>query len=600
MTEYNAPIADMRFILAELIGLKRLNDLPGMDEVSDDLVDQVLEAAGVLAKDLLAPLNWSGDQQGATFHEDGSVTTAEGFKDAYREYAEGGWNSLPFDPEYGGQGLPWALSFPVQEMLQASNMSFSLCPMLNQGAVDALTHHGSDELKAIYLEKLIEGTWTGTMNLTEPQAGSDLARIRTKAEPAEDGSYKISGQKIYITYGEHDFTDNIVHLVLARLPDALEGVKGISLFVVPKFIPDADGNPGERNDVKCISIEHKLGIHASPTCTMSFGEEGGATGWLVGEENGGLIAMFTMMNNARLGVGVQGMAVADRAYQAAVHYARDRVQSAHVTNPRGDGVEMIRHADIRRMLMTMRSQVEACRALAYEAGFFLDLARLEPDEGKRAEAQARVDLLTPIVKAWGTDIGVDVASMGVQIHGGMGFVEETGAAQYYRDARIAPIYEGTNGIQANDLAFRKLLRDRGTAARALIAEMKDLDREMSQAESAELISIREHFSDSLSRLTLATDWMLEQGHEDIELVAASANDYLTLFGMTAGGWMMARAAMAADAQLHGLMEHDEGFLRGKLHTAQFYANHILPRARALSVTITRGARATLELDEALF
>ncbi|MEO1338259.1 MAG: acyl-CoA dehydrogenase family protein, partial [Myxococcota bacterium] len=403
--------------------------------------------------------------------EDGAVKSPTGFREAYAEYRDNGWNAVPFEPEWGGQGLPWAIAFAVQEMWQAANMGFGLCPMLNQGCVELLESHGSRAQQDLYLPKLISGEWTGTMNLTEPQAGSDLAAVRCKAEPATDlgeGVYRLTGQKIYITYGEHDLASNIIHMVLARTPTAPEGVKGISLFMVPKFMPDADGQPGDRNDVLCTGIEHKLGINASPTCTMQFGDKTGAVGFLVGEENQGLRYMFTMMNNARMSVGLQGVAIADRAYQQAVAYAKDRVQSKHVARPKGETVRIIEHGDVRRMLMTIRANTEASRALTYYAASQLDRAKKAPEEADRLRAAAFVDVLTPVVKSWATDLGVEMTSVAVQVHGGMGYVEETGVAQHFRDARIAPIYEGTNGIQANDLAFRKTVRDGGAAARMFV------------------------------------------------------------------------------------------------------------------------------------
>ena len=470
MIPYSAPIQDMRFVLNEVVGMDRITSLPGYADATPDMVDAILDEAGKLASNVLAPINFSGDQEGAVL-ENGVVRTPKGFREAYRQYQEGGWNSVPFDPEHGGQGLPWTLAMAVQEMWQAANMSFALCPMLNQGAVEALTEHGSDALKEIYLGKLISGEWTGTMNLTEPQAGSDLAAIRTRAV-REDGHYRISGQKIYITYGEHDFTENIIHMVLARLNDAPPGIKGISLFVVPKFLVNPDGSLGERNDLRCVSLEHKLGIHASPTAVMAFGDNDGAIGYLVGEENRGIEYMFTMMNNARMGVGLQGVAISERAYQQARDYARTRVQSRDMTDAKGEPVSIVRHPDVRRMLMTMRAQTEAARALTYYAVAALDVAKKHADPAEAAKGQAMADLLTPVVKAWCTDLGVENASTGIQIHGGMGFIEETGAAQYLRDVRITPIYEGTNGIQAIDLVLRKM-SDGGEMAFRLLDEIMD-------------------------------------------------------------------------------------------------------------------------------
>jgi alkylation response protein AidB-like acyl-CoA dehydrogenase len=453
---YTAPLADMRFALRDIAGLGSVASLPGYEHATDDTVDAVLEEAAKLAGNGLAPLNRDGDKVGAKL-ENGVVRTAPGFVGIYREFVEGGWNSLPFDPEFGGQGMPWLLAATVQEMWQAANMGFGLVLLLNQGAIDAVHHHASVEQKATWLPKMISGEWTGTMNLTEPQAGSDLGQLKSRAVRSGD-HYLITGQKIFITYGEHDMAENIVHLVLARTPDAPAGVRGISLFIVPKFLVGADGKLGKRNDL-CVSLEHKLGIHASPTCVMSFGDDGGAVGYLVGEEGRGLSYMFTMMNNARLSVGIQGLAIAERAYQQAAAFARTRVQSKDDGSPKPEPVAIVHHADVRRMLMTMRAQIEAMRALGYYTAAGIDGALRHPDKETARKTQDRVDLLIPIVKAWFTDLGNEIASVGVQIHGGMGFIEETGAAQHLRDARILPIYEGTNGIQARD-RYRKVTRRR--------------------------------------------------------------------------------------------------------------------------------------------
>ncbi len=559
MPDYRPPIADMKFLLEHVTKLSAI----GRDDLDSGTVEAILGEAGKLAADVLAPINHQGDRVGATW-SNGEVTAAPGFKDAYRQYCEGGWNAVPFDPEYGGQGLPWLLSFPVQEMWQAANMSFGLCPLLNQGAVDAILHHGTAEQKQAYLPKLISGEWTGTMNLTEPQAGSDLALLRSKAERAGDGTYRITGQKIFITYGEHDFTSNIIHLVLARLPDAPEGTKGISLFIVPKFLAD-----GTRNDLHCVSLEHKLGIHASPTCTMSFGDKGGAVGYLLGNENEGLKCMFTMMNNARLSVGLQGVAIAERAYQAAVAYARDRKQGKPLTG--GDTVAIIEHPDIRRTLLTMRGLVEAGRALAYEAASYLDLART----GDR-NAQARVDFLTPVVKAWCTDIAQLVTYEAVQIHGGMGFIEETGVAQYYRDARILPIYEGTNGIQSNDLMFRKILRDNGAA---LAAWMADVAKD--GAEYPEIGVALGHLRDATAHLTGLA--------QDSNALAYAAVPYLRMVGLIAGAAMLARSASVA--QLSG----DAMFAAAKAATLRVYLEASLCQTAGLSVSAMSSAAPALEL-----
>ena len=591
MSAYDAPIEDMRFVLKELAGLPEIAALPGYEDATPDLVDAVLEEAGRLARDVLAPLNHTGDREGATF-ENGVVRTPAGFPEAYEQYLEGGWGSLPFDPDFGGQGLPWTLATAVQEMWNSANMSFALAPLLTQGAVELLQTHGSEEQKTLYLPHLISGRWSGTMNLTEPQAGSDVGALKTRAQPAGD-HYLITGQKIYITWGEHDCAENILHMVLARLPDAPAGTRGISLFLVPKFLVKPDGTLGERNDLRCVSLEHKLGIHASPTAVMAYGDSEGAVGYLVGPENQGMECMFTMMNNARLSVAVQGLAIGERAYQQARAFARERIQSRALGARDGPGVPIIQHPDVRRMLMTMKALNEAMRGLAYSAAAALDRAKRHPEAAARASAQARIDLLTPVVKAWLTDCGCEIASLGVQVHGGMGFIEETGAAQHYRDARILPIYEGTNGIQALDLLTRKLLRDKGAAATAMMDDMRaDLDGQEAPEARAAL--------EALGELEAATRWLLEAGASDLHRAAATAMPYLRLFGLVAGGWLMARAAMAARRRLEDDgAAPDRAFLEAKVQTARFYADNILPQAAAEAVAVTRGADSTLALDEAL-
>ncbi len=572
MSVYKAPVADMKFVLKEVVGLSRLEKAKDLD---DQMVETILEEAGKLATDVLDPLNIGGDRTGSKL-ENGKVKTPPGFKEAYKQYREGGWNGVPFNPDYGGQGLPLALAFAVQEMWQSANMSFGLCPMLNQAAVEAIDIHGTQEQKNTYLAKLISGEWTGTMNLTEPQAGTDLAALKSKAVKQADGSYKLSGQKIFITYGEHDCADNIIHMVLARTPDAPEGVKGISLFLVPKFIPDANGNPGVANDLQCVGLEHKMGIHGSPTCTMQYGDNGGATAWLIGNENDGLKCMFTMMNNARLSVGLQGVAIAERAYQHALDYARNRVQGTKISEKSGARVAIIEHPDVRRMLLSMKAQIEAGRMLAYEAAFAIDCAH-EGDES----AQAKVDLLTPVVKSWCTDMACTVASTGLQIHGGMGFIEETGAAQYYRDARITPIYEGTNGIQALDLSLRKVLANKGVAAGAWMAEAREAIKSL-QDEAG-----RKALGESLDALETATKWMLEQGAKgDLEAVAAVNMPYLNAFGAVAGGVMLARAAVKGD--------------QDRVMTSTFYNQHILPAYKGYIDTVLHGASSVCDYTAAMF
>ena len=591
MSDYNAPLEDMRFVLTELAGLPEIAALPGYEDATPDLVDAVLEEAGRLAREVLAPLNHSGDREGASF-ENGVVRTPAGFPAAYERFFQGGWGSLPFDPAFGGQGLPWTLATAVQEMWNAANMSFALAPLLSQGAVELLQARGSERQKALFLPQLISGRWSGTMNLTEPQAGSDVGALKTRARPAGD-HYLITGQKIYITWGEHDCAENILHMVLARLPDAPSGTRGISLFLVPKVLVKPDGTLGERNDLRCVSLEHKLGIRGSPTAVMAYGDSEGAVGYLIGAENQGMECIFTMINNVRISVGVQGLAIGERAYQQARAFAQERVQSRAIGAPEGPGVPIVRHPDVRRMLLTMKALNEAMRGLAYCAAAELDRARHHPEAASRAAAQARIDLLTPVVKSWLTDCGCEVASLGVQVHGGMGFIEETGAAQHYRDARILPIYEGTNGIQALDLLTRKVLRDKGAAAAAL---MQDMCADLAGQEAPEAQAALE----ALGELEAATRWLLEAGAAELRRAAAVATPYLRLFGLVVGGWLMARAAAAARRRLEGAAAApDRAFLEAKIQTARFYADNILPRAAAEAAAVTRGADSTLALEEAL-
>jgi alkylation response protein AidB-like acyl-CoA dehydrogenase len=596
MSTYAAPLRDMQFVIRDLIGLQEIAGLPGSEDVNAELVDAVLGEAAKFAREVLDPLNHSGDRQGARL-ADGKVTAPDGFASAYRQFVAAGWNGLSGQPEHGGQGLPHLAAIPVAEMWNSANLSFSLCPMLTSGVLEALKRHGSAGQQRSYLSKLTSGEWAGTMNLTEPQAGSDLSAVRTRAL-REGDHYRIHGTKIFITWGEHDMADNIVHLVLARTPDAPEGVKGISMFIVPKFLLKADGAPGELNDVKCVSIEHKLGIHASPTCVLSYGETGGAIGYLVGEENRGLEYMFTMMNHARLGVGVEGVALAERAYQHALEHAKTRVQGREIGQRSGDRVTIIHHPDVRRMLMSMRSQTEAMRALAYFAGATLDKARHHPDDGERARSQALIDLITPIVKGWCTEQAVEIASTGVQVHGGMGFVEETGAAQYLRDARITTIYEGTTGIQAGDLVARKVAFEQGATAFAVIADMRRLDEPLAKA-GADLASIGANLRDAVDALEAATRWLVATLPHNPRAVAGVSVPYLKLFGTVAGGWMMARAALVAAAKsTEAGADHE--FMKAKLATARFYAEHELPRALSLAREVTGGAASVLALDPSQF
>ncbi len=598
MAEYIAPLRDMKFAIKELAGLDAVSELPGCEEVTPDLVDAVLEEAGKFATGVLSPLNWTGDQNGCKL-EDGVVTTPPGFKEAYRQFRDAGWPALSCDPDFGGQGLPFLLSHSVSEIWNSANMSFCLGPMLTSGAVHAIDRHGTDELKRRYLHKLVSGEWTGTMNLTEPQAGSDLSAVRARAVPEGD-HYRLHGTKIYITYGEHDWTENIIHLVLARLPDAPEGVKGISLFAVPKYVVNADGSLGARNDVKCVSIEHKLGIHASPTCVMAYGDKDGAIGHLVGGENRGLEHMFTMMNFARLEVGIEGIALAERAYQRALDYARDRVQGREIGARGGERVTIIHHPDVRRMLMSMKAHAEAMRALMAVTSCSLDMSLRHPEREERMRHQGLVDLLTPVVKGWCTELGIEIASTGVQVHGGMGFVEETGAAQHLRDARIATIYEGTTGIQANDLIGRKLAAEKGMTAKALMGEMQAFDRELAAVGSHPALGvIRRNLAEGVAALEEATAWLLETYPHNPKAAAAGAVPYLKLWGTVAGGWQMGRAALIAKHQLDkGADDHD--FYGTKLATARFFAEHCLPLAYVYKQTIVHGSTSVLALEEAHF
>ncbi|WP_062148399.1 acyl-CoA dehydrogenase [Beggiatoa leptomitoformis] len=593
---YIAPIRDMQFVINELADLSTINTYPIYEDATAELVTSILDEANKLASEVLAPLNYSGDIQGNTLKA-GVITTATGFKEAYTQFVESGWNGLHSNPDFGGQGLPALVSTAVSEMWHAANMSFGLCPMLTQGAIEAIAHHGSDALKAVYLAKLIEGTWTGTMNLTEPQAGSDLSAVRAKAVPNGD-HYLISGQKIFITWGEHDMADNIIHLTLARTPDAPEGVKGISLFVVPKFLVKADGSLGERNDVYCTSIEHKLGIHASPTAVMVFGDKAGAVGYLVGEENRGLEYMFTMMNHARLSVGLEGVAIAERAYQQALRYAKERTQGREMGVKGGERVAIIKHPDVRRMLMSMKSQIEAMRAVAYVTAAYMDKALAESDTTKQQAAMALVDLLTPIVKGWCTEASIEITSTGVQVHGGMGFIEETGAAQHFRDARITTIYEGTTGIQASDLVGRKIARENGATAKVLLAEMSGVATELANAVGDDCAAIHRAFTDSIHALTEATEWILANYAQNPKQPSAVAVPYLRLFGIVTGGWQMAKAALIAQAQLQ--KGQDPHFYEAKLITARFYAEHVLMQASGLAYSVMNGAVSTLALQEEQF
>ena len=585
---YRAPLEELRFVLEELLGTGRLAACPALADYSDEVGVSILEEAARLAETVLDPLNRSGDREGAHWAPEG-VSTPKGFKEAYRQFVDGGWPQLGTDPRFGGQRVPQSLSSAVQELWGASNLSFELCPMLTHGAVHALEHCGSEAQQRLYLPKMARGEWTGTMVLTEPQAGSDLAQIRTRAVPEGD-RYRLFGQKIFITWGEHDYTDNIIHMVLARIEGAPAGVKGISLFIVPKVLVDADGSLGERNEVRCVSIEHKLGIHASPTCVMQFGQDRGAVGYLVGEPNRGLEYMFIMMNTARLAVGVQSYAVGERAFQQAAEYARTRVQGRPHGAGDADHLPIIHHPDVRRMLLTMKSCTEASRALALYAGQQLDLAAYHAEQAVRAAAQARADLLIPIVKAWCTETANEVAAIGVQVHGGMGFIEETGAAQYVRDVRITTIYEGTTGIQSNDLIGRKIGRDRGAALGALIADMR---RELQTLESGDGAprDARDAALHAVGLMDAATRSLVTDMAAAPERAFAVAVPYLRLCGLVIGGWLLAKSAAIA-ATGRGAAGKD--FRQSKIRTAHFYARQVLPQATALAKVVEDGAASVLE------
>ena len=591
---YAAPTREMLFVMKEIGGLDAVLQQPGHEEVDPDLVDAILGEAGKFATDVLAPLNQPGDRQGNRW-EAGHVGTADGFRQAYASFCEAGWHGMPADTEFGGQGMPTLLSTAVLEMWKSSNMAFSLCQMLTLGAVEAISHHGTQALKQRYLPPMVAGRWTGTMNLTEPQAGSDLAALRTKAAPEGD-HYRISGTKIFITWGEHDMAENIVHLVLARLPDAPPGVKGISLFLVPKFLVNEDGSLGERNDVVCASIEHKMGIRASATAVMSFGEEAGAKGWLLGEENNGLACMFTMMNHARLNVGLEGVAISERAYQQARTYALDRVQGKTLGREGEVNATIIGHPDVRRMLMDMKARTEAQRALAYFTAGQMDRAHGHGDVDQRRQAQQLVDLLIPVVKGWCTEGAQLVTATGVQIHGGMGFIEETGAAQHQRDARITTIYEGTTGIQANDLIGRKLSRDRGAVMHRLIDQMSADASALARQTDAVVASLGTSLQRGVDELNKATASVLASDDRE---AAASAVPYLWLAGTVTGGWLMCRAADAATVQL-GAGSDDRGFLQSKRITALHFASHMLQQAPAMCEAVAHGAESTLGLHQDQF
>jgi len=592
MSEYAPPLDDMKFTLKEVVDVDSLESFPSFSDVGLDSLDDLLEEAGRFFSQVISPTNRVGDLQGSSLNPDGSVTTPDGFIEAYSQYVEAGWGAISFDPEYGGGGFPWLVGIAVTEMLTAANMALSLNPMLTQGSIHALSAHGDASQKVKWLPKLITGEWAGTMNLTEPQAGSDVGALTSKAVPQEDGSYLITGQKIYITWGEHDLTDNIIHLVLARTPDAPPGTKGISLFIVPKYLLNGDGTIGEPNDVKCISLEHKLGIHASPTCVLQFGDNGGARGYLVGDENSGMRYMFTMMNQARLAVGLEGLAVADRAYQQALEYALERRQGRRSDTPKGESALIIEHPDVRRMLMTMKAYIEAMRCLIYLNAKAIDIAQNHPDESERQRSEELTNLLTPLSKGWCTDLGNELASLGIQIHGGMGFVEETGAAQHYRDIRIAGIYEGTNGIQAIDLVGRKLSMRNGDVVNELLAEIDDTVASLLDNNLNEIGSALQQANESLRE---ASAWLLESGGGGSDEGLAGATPYLRMFGTTVGGWLMAKSALRAQSLLSGDPENRD-FLEAKIETATFYAQQLLPQVSGLLSSTISGAHSLFAID----
>lgn len=599
---YTAPLKDMMFAIRHLAGIERIAQMPGFEDAGADTAQAVLEESARLNEAVIAPLNWEGDRQ-PSYLKDGKVTTTPGFQEAYRQYTQGGWQGLQHPADWGGQGLPKTIGAACVEMLNSANMSFALCPLLTDGAIEALLTAGSDTLKSTYLPRLVSGEWTGTMNLTEPQAGSDLSLVRTRAEPQPDGSYRIFGTKIYITYGEHDLADNIVHLVLARVQGAPEGVKGISLFVCPKFLVNADGSLGQRNDVHCVSIEHKMGIKASPTAVLQYGDGiagsvadqagPGAVAYLVGEENRGLEYMFIMMNAARYAVGVQGIAISERAYQKAVVYAKERVQSRPVDGSLPGSAAIIHHPDVRRMLMTMRSVTEGCRAMAAVAAAAYDAAHHHPDAAARREHQAFYEFLVPLVKGYSTEMSLEVTSLGVQVHGGMGFIEETGAAQHYRDAKILTIYEGTTAIQANDLVGRKTARDGGATARAIAAQVAVTEAALQADGSPAALAVHRRLAAARMAFLDAVDFIVANTRTKPNSAFAGSVPYLMLAGNLMAGWQMARALLAAQQAL--AQGEDPAFMQAKIDTARFYAEHILSRAPGVRDAIVDGADSVTAL-----
>lgn len=589
---YRAPVKDMLFVMKELANIDAVAQLPGFEDAGYDTAQAVLEECAKFNEDVVAPLNWTGDINPSSFSQ-GVVKATPGFKEAFTQYTQGGWQGLHHPTDFGGQGLPKLIHAACQEMVNAANLSFALCPLLTDGAIEALLTAGSDEQKAAFIPKMIDGTWTGTMNLTEPQAGSDLAAVRTRAEPQADGSYRLFGTKIYITWGEHDMAENLVHLVLARVSGAPEGVKGISLFICPKFMVQADGSLGERNDVHCVSIEHKMGIKASPTAVLQYGDHGGAVGYLVGQENRGLEYMFVMMNAARFGVGVQGIAAADRAYQRAVQYARDRVQSRPVDGSLPGAASIIHHPDVRRMLMNMRAHVEGCRAMALVAAAAFDASHHHPDAEVRRQNQAFYEFMVPLIKGFSTEMSLEVTSQGVQVHGGMGFIEETGAAQHYRDAKILTIYEGTTAIQANDLIGRKTARDGGATAKGIAAQIEATEQALAARSSAAAQAMATRLKAAREAFVQVVDFVAGQTKASPNAVFAGSVPYLMLAGKLMAGWQMGRALLAAEDRLAA--GEDEAFMRAKITTARYFADHILSTVPGMRDSIVDGAAGVTDM-----
>jgi alkylation response protein AidB-like acyl-CoA dehydrogenase len=606
MADYAPPLQDISFVLDHLVDLDELCQFEPFKHVDATTISDVVAEYGRFVAEVVAPLNRSGDEQGAV-HDPATnaVTLPDGFVDAYRQYVEAGWGGVSFDPAYGGGGFPWLVGIVTQELLTSANVAFSMSPLLTQGAIEMLVHHGSEEQREVYLPRMVTGEWTGTMNLTEPQAGSDVGAVRTRAVPQGDGTYRITGTKIFITFGEHDEADNIIHLVLARLPDAPPGTKGISCFIVPKVLVRDDGSPGERNDVRCVSIEHKLGIKASPTCVMSYGDEGGAVGYLIGEPNEGMRYMFTMMNNARLAVGLEGLAVSERAYQDAVAYARERRQGRAPGAPAGEPSLIIEHPDVRRMLLTMKALIEAMRAIVYVQAGSIDVANHHPDADIREYRRHQVELLTPIAKAWCTDMGVEVTSLAIQVFGGMGYIEESGVTQHFRDARIMPIYEGTNGIQAMDLVGRKLPLEGGGVVAEFLSQIAMLDPALLRA-GEELAGVRSRLAEALTQLADTTNWIMRHGTADPRDALAGATPYLRMFSLVTAGWLMARSALAAQAALaeagaDGQVDPDErAFLEAKVVTARFFCEQLLPQVGGLVSAVQAGHADLMAIPADIF